>query len=528
LPSTVTNLLDGGAGSLRQAILDTPAGGTVDFQPGLSGTITLTTGQLLVNKDLTIAGPGAGVITVSGNHASPRVFEIAATFTVDLSGLTIADGYSSVQGGGVLNNGTLTVGDTVFRNNWVIASLFASGGAIYNAGTLAVSGSTFSGNLASGTHMGSSGRGGAIYNAGTLAVSGSTFSGNLTTDDSGGGIYNGDTLNISSSTFSGNSARLGGGIFISVNSRAHAQNTILAGNTAAQGPDLFGSLTSSGYNLIGNTLGGFGFDPTDLLNVDPLLGPLQDNGGPTFTMALLPGSPAIDAGDPTGAPEWDQRGPGYPRVVNGKIDIGAYEHQAVAPTITCSVADSLLWPPNHRLVNVGLSVDVQPPDATVQVQVYANDNANASDAADIAPGTLELRAARQGHGNGRVYLIAVTATSGGQTAFDVCTVVVPHDQSAGSIARVQAAAAAAEAYYRELQAAPAGYALLGEGPTDAGDSQSSTPTTTPTTLPLANTFSGSVIAPVDGYFALRSEEQGGGEAGPWVPDRWLNEGRLFA
>jgi hypothetical protein len=85
----VTNLLNAGPGSLRQALLDTPAGGTVDFRPGLSGTITLTSAELAISKDLTIAGPGADVVTVSGDHAS-RVFDTAATFTVSLSGLTIA------------------------------------------------------------------------------------------------------------------------------------------------------------------------------------------------------------------------------------------------------------------------------------------------------------------------------------------------------------------------------------------------------------------------------------------------------
>src|SRR5262249_52070792 len=106
-----------------------------------------------------------------------------------------------------------------------------------------------------------------------------------------------------------------------------ARNTIIAGNTAPTAPDLSGSLGSQGHNLIGNTEGGSGFHETDLLNVNPLLGPLQDNGGPTLTHALLPGSPAIDGGDPTDAPEWDQRGEGFYRVVGKNIDIGAYEDQ---------------------------------------------------------------------------------------------------------------------------------------------------------------------------------------------------------
>jgi hypothetical protein len=90
-------------------------------------------------------------------------------------------------------------------------------------------------------------------------------------------------------------------------------------------------LTSRGHNLIGNTQGGCGFVSSDLLNVNPLLGPLQNNGGPTQTMALLPGSPAINAGDPTDAPAYDQRGPGFPRLVNGHIDIGAFEVQPDPP-----------------------------------------------------------------------------------------------------------------------------------------------------------------------------------------------------
>jgi hypothetical protein len=82
-----------------------------------------------------------------------------------------------------------------------------------------------------------------------------------------------------------------------------------------------------GHNLIGNTTSGSGYAPSDLLEVDPKLGPLQNNGGTTLTHALLPGSPAINAGDNNWAPKWDQRGTGFPRIVNGTIDIGSFEVQ---------------------------------------------------------------------------------------------------------------------------------------------------------------------------------------------------------
>src|SRR5262249_25300581 len=109
-----------------------------------------------------------------------------------------------------------------------------------------------------------------------------------------------------------------------------ARNTILAGNTARLGPDLFGTLTSSGYNLIGNTSGGSGFDATDLRNVNPLLGPLQDNGGPTQTMALLADSPALNAGDPDQLGVPDQRGV----LRSGGVNLGAYQASASAFALT--------------------------------------------------------------------------------------------------------------------------------------------------------------------------------------------------
>jgi hypothetical protein len=122
-------------------------------------------------------------------------------------------------------------------------------------------------------------------------------------------------LTARNSTITANSS-LGYGGGIESYGTLNARNTIIAGNF--EGGDLYGTVTSGDHNLIG---------------VDPLLGPLQDNGGPTFTHALLPGSPAIDAGDNTDAPQWDQRGPGFRRIVGGDIDIGAFERQKVRPPL---------------------------------------------------------------------------------------------------------------------------------------------------------------------------------------------------
>jgi hypothetical protein len=366
----VTNLLDSGPGSLRQAIVDTPAGGTVDFQPGLVGTIALTSGELGIGKDLTIAGPGANALTISGNHAS-RVFDIAAGPNVAISGLTIADGTVSgssfISGGGILNAGTLTITSCIIRSNsasntsggsvygggisntgaltltattlsdnTVSAAVLAAGGGIGNAGTLAVNACTFSDNVADGTRGAD---GGGIYNSATLTVIDSTFAGNTarsSVDPEGGGIYNAGTTNIISSTLRQNTASgglngIGGGIRTQ---GAHAStdvwSTIIAGNTAASSLDVSGPLASKGHNLIGDGTGASGFDATDLVGtaaqpIDPMLGPLQDNGGPTQTMVPLAGSPAIGAGDQTNASDFDQRG--FARIVGGKIDIGAFEMQ---------------------------------------------------------------------------------------------------------------------------------------------------------------------------------------------------------
>ena len=120
---TVLNNLDSGAGSLRAEIAAAHSGDTIVFAPSLDGqTITLTSGELLIKKNLTIAGPGAGELTVSGNHAS-RVFEVAQKENVTLSGLTISNGAAPSsrsgggEGGGIVNAGTLTVSNSTLSGN---------------------------------------------------------------------------------------------------------------------------------------------------------------------------------------------------------------------------------------------------------------------------------------------------------------------------------------------------------------------------------------------------------------------------
>jgi hypothetical protein len=316
LPSTVTNLTDHDPGSLRDAIATTPPGGIVEFQPGLVGTINLTTDTLVISKDLTIKGPGN--IAVSG-HRTFEVFQIASGVTVSISGLTIINGFSQQNGGGIGNQGTLTVSNCTISGNraWDL------GGGIFNShtGTLMVNNSNILDNNA-GVLVGGLGDGGGIYTSDVLMVSNSTFFGNQA-DNNGGGIFNDSILTVISSTISGNLAGSDGGGIANF-SRLKAQNTILAGNTAVSGPDVYGPLESVGHNLVGNTSDSSGLVSSDLRNVNPLLGPLQDNGGPTQTMALLPGSPALDAGDPALLSTPDQRG--VPRT--GGVNIGPYQASA--------------------------------------------------------------------------------------------------------------------------------------------------------------------------------------------------------
>ena len=296
---TVTNTNDSGAGTIRQAIADANDGDTVEF--AVTGMITLITGELLVDRSITISGPGATNLSVDGNGSS-RAFHINSGKTVTISGLTIANGASN-NGGGIFNeHADLTLSNCTVSGN----SASISGGGIYSHGGV---------------------------RSATLTLNNSTISGN-SASSCGGGIYSHlSTLTLNNSTISGNAATDGGGI-INDSGAVTIGNTILETGISGQNIINFGNLTSNGYNLSDDDGGGYLTATGDQINTDPMLGPLQDNGGPTFTHALLTGSPAIDAGDPTFTPppDYDQRGSGYDRVAHGRVDIGAFEVQVVTPS----------------------------------------------------------------------------------------------------------------------------------------------------------------------------------------------------
>src|SRR5438552_5263794 len=180
---TVVNLADSGSGSLRDADQQANAAAgahTIRFAAGLSGQITLTSGQLEISDatgPTTINGPGANLLAVNGNN-SDRVFQVDTGVTAAFSGITITggqaaySGQSTYSGGGIFNNGTLTLTNTALAGNAAgfVKSFSGGGGAIFNSGTLTITGSTLSGNVA--------GNAGAIWNTGTLTVTSSTLSGN--------------------------------------------------------------------------------------------------------------------------------------------------------------------------------------------------------------------------------------------------------------------------------------------------------------------------------------------------------------
>ena len=332
---------------------------TITLSPNL-GTLELSNTSTAESID----GPGAGVVTVSGGNAV-RVFQVDRGVTATLSGLNISRGSTTGNGGGLYNDGgTTTLTDVAISGN----AAGDNGGALYNSdsGMTTLAECTISGNSAGndgGVYTGSGSmttvtnctisgnaaaqNGGGLFtgSGGTTTLTNTTVSGSSAT--SGGGVYTGSggTTTIINCTISGNSAAQNGGGLYNASGTVTIGNTIVAGNTATTGgPDAFGALASQGHNLIGETDGSSGWVGSDLTGtiaqpLNPLLAALANYGGPTETMPLLPGGPAIDAGNnaliPTGVTT-DQRG--YARIVNGTVDIGAFEVQSI-PLVVNTTAD---------------------------------------------------------------------------------------------------------------------------------------------------------------------------------------------
>ncbi len=343
--TTVTSTADSGAGSLRDAMISLCPGGTITLNA--SSPIDLS-GELVINKDMTITTLGGVNQTVRRNANATwnfRIFNIDSG-TVQISNLTITngDGSSSNFGGGIYVN----LGAIVTLNNSTVSENSAiSGGGIYNSGTLTVTNSTLSGNTAT--------YGGGFYNNQTATITGNLFAGN-TANDYGGGVYNfGNNATFTNNTFSGNTAtNYGGGLY--GGQPLSLVNNTFSGNLANSGSGLYNFATLELINtLIANSTSGgdcvnTGTITTNTNNLiedgtcnptvtgDPLLGPLQNNGGITPTFELLTGSLAIDAGDNASCPTTDQRGLSRPQ--GSLCDIGAYEVQYSQLTLVMGAGGS--------------------------------------------------------------------------------------------------------------------------------------------------------------------------------------------
>ena len=379
----VFNTSDSGQGTLRQAILNANAiagtdtitfsdgtGGSTDFTSSPGNTITLTTSDLQIASSINIDGPGANLLSVSGN-GSKRVFALSGAQTSRIRGLTITNGFAPSTSG-VSNDGgsNLTILQCVV-SGCVSNGVFAGGVLNGNTGTMAVVSCTISGNTGATS-------GGGISNstvAGSFSLINSTVSGNSTTAAAaaGGGLSsaNGGTVILRNSTITNNFAAAGttaGGLYVA-SGTVSIGNCLIAGNQVnATTPDVGkgggGSLTTLGGNVIGNGAGTFAAGlpngSGDLVGsgaspLDPLISPLANNGGPTETHILLNGSPAINAGFNANLPAdtfdldndanfvealpVDQRGGVNLRVRGPAVDVGAVEAFAFEPVITAATTN---------------------------------------------------------------------------------------------------------------------------------------------------------------------------------------------
>jgi hypothetical protein len=301
--------------TIRYALAVAVDGDVIEVAAG-----TYTEPGLEVGKDVTIRGASAAATVVQAaaepGTAPAHVFYVTGDAVAAFEDLIIRHGNTGGNGGGLFSDGEVTLTRCVVTAN--------------RAGWLG-------GGIAAG------------WNGAKVMLRSSTVSGNVAAND-GGGIFIGyrGEIEIEHSTIAGNTGTAGGGLALSWSDYAAIRGSVVADNVALSGgsPDCYTGypawLISRDYNLIGSTVGcTIGGDTDhDLYGVDPLLGPLADNGGPTLTHALLEGSPAIDAGtctDLDGAPvTTDQRG--APRPYGPACDIGAFEFGAEPPALVAALA----------------------------------------------------------------------------------------------------------------------------------------------------------------------------------------------
>jgi beta-glucanase (GH16 family) len=356
---TVTSAADAGAGTLRDALARIGPDGVIDFDPALAGqTITLTSGQLVVPRNLTIDGSAAADLTISGNDAS-RVFEVVGGVDATITDVVVRDGAAAPRGGGILNYGTLTLERVIVTDNAEVgpepANFEFGGGGIYNGdgatlnlidsevsdntatnqpgggvygffnSTINVSGSTISGNVSGDVA-------GGFRTLGNIDIVNSTISGNTSTAWHGGGAFHTDgAMTVTNSTVTANVAPAGtaSGIVVATFGAPASltiTNSILEGNGGALACFVEGgaaaTLTSGGGNIDNDgscLLTGAGDQP----NTDAMLGALADNGGETQTHLPAAASPAIDAAGGASCPAVDQRGVARPQ--GGGCDVGSVE-----------------------------------------------------------------------------------------------------------------------------------------------------------------------------------------------------------
>ena len=429
---TVTTTHNDGPGSLRQAIAKSAPGDVINFALKLPATIVLTS-TLVIDQDLTVLGPGPEKLTVlrskGTNTPSFRVFDIEAGEVV-LAGITIRNGsaFSGTNihdnlGGGILNRGMLTVSNCVVAGNsapttdWgtnfspSVSVGFGAGIFTDQGSQLTIVNSTIKDNTASGA-------GGALntFYAENIFVVGSTLSGNFAGVQGGGlnmqgraGALQNSTISTNSTapdgtasaylliTFSGESATLditactiarnfgstnGACVLAALTGNQGLTNNLLSTLVADnEAPNFFldGNpvLQSLGHNLDSDGTSGLvngvngDLVGTPASPIDAKLGALLNNGGPTFTMALLPGSPALGAAacsDAQGAPlTVDQRG--FPRPQVTGCDIGAFENQA--PTLICPAAQTLEAHGAHGTAQAKLTATVDDADGDPLIVVWS-------------------------------------------------------------------------------------------------------------------------------------------------------------